>query len=44
MSFGVDQWSGRLLGVTGWDPRVRRSNRVHDDILWFSFIKFGYIL
>ena len=39
-----DQWSGRFLGNTGWDPRVCKSNRLHVDILRFSFIKLGYIL
>ena len=39
-----DQWSGRFLGVIGWDPSVCKSNRLHVDILRFSFIKLGYIL
>ena len=38
------QWSGRFLGITGWDPSVCKSNRLHVDILQFSFIKLGYIL
>ena len=38
------QWSGRFLGITGWDPSVCKSNRLHVDILRFSFIKLGYIL
>ena len=40
------QWSGRFLGrITGWDPNVCNSNRLHvHTILWFSFIKLGYIL
>jgi hypothetical protein len=39
-----NQWSGRFLGTIGWDPSVRKSNRLHVDILRFSFIKLGYIL
>ena len=38
------QWSVRFLGITGWDPSVCKSNRFHGNILWFSFIKLGYIL
>ena len=39
------QWSGRFLGtMTGGDPSVCKSNRLHVDILWLSFIKLGYIL
>ena len=30
--------------ITGWEPSVCKSNRLHVDILWFSFIKLGYIL
>ena len=38
------QWSGRFLGIiTSWDPSVCKSNRLHIDILRFSFIKIGYI-
>ena len=37
-------WLGRFLGITGWDPCVCKSNRLHVDILWFSFTKLGYIL
>jgi hypothetical protein len=29
------------LGIIGWDPSVRKSNRLHVDILRFSFIKLG---
>ena len=39
-----DQWSGRLLGVIGWDPSVCKSNWLHVDILRFSFVKLAYIL
>ena len=35
------QWWGRFLGIIGWDPSVRKSNRLHVDILRFSFIKLG---
>ena len=41
---GLHQWSGRFLGIIGWDPSVCKSNRSHVDILWFSFVKLGYIL
>ena len=34
---------GRFLGITAWDHGVCKSNRLHVDILWFSFIKLGYI-
>ena len=37
------QWSGRFLGITVWDPSVCKSNRLHVDILWFSFDKLGCI-
>ena len=40
----TDQWSGRILGITGWDPSVCKSNRLHVHILRFSFSKLGYIL
>ena len=40
----LTQWFGRILGITGWDPSVCRSHRLHFDILQFSFIKLGYIL
>ena len=30
--------------VIGWDPSVCKSNRLHVDMLQFSFIKLGYIL
>ena len=40
----VKQGSGRFLGITGQDPSVCKSNRLHIDILWFSFTKLGYIL
>ena len=38
------QWSGRFLGITGWYPRVCKSNRLHVHIVRFSFIEMGYIL
>ena len=38
------KWSGRFLGIIGWDPSVCKSNWLHVDILRFSFIKLGYIL
>ena len=38
-----NQWLGRFLSIIGWDPSVGKSNRLHVDILWFSFIKLGYI-
>ena len=40
----VQHWSERFLGITGWDPSVCKSNRLHGDILRFSFINLGYIL
>ena len=42
--FSAMQWSGRILGIIGWDPSICKSNRSHVDILRFSFIKLGYIL
>ena len=42
------QLLGRFLGIklrlTGWDPSVCKSNRLHVDILRFSFVELGYIL
>ena len=38
------QCSGRFLGITGWDPGVCKSNRLHVHILRFPFIKLEYIL
>ena len=38
------QWSGRFLSITGWEPSVCKSNRLHVDILRFPFIKLRYIL
>ena len=35
---------GEILGTTGWDPSVCKSNRLHVEIVRFSFIKLGYIL
>ena len=41
----VEQWRGRILGIiTGWDPSVGKSNRLHVDILRFSFINLGYYI
>ena len=42
-SFG-DQWLGRFLGITGWDPSICKSIWLYVDILQFSFIDLGYIL
>ena len=44
VALSVKQLSARFLGITGWDPCVCKSNRLHVDILWFSCTKFGYIL
>ena len=38
-----NQWLGRFLGITGWEPSFCKSNRLHVDICQFSFIKLGYI-
>ena len=38
------QRSGRFLDIIGWDPRVCKSNRLHVDILRFSYTILGYIL
>ena len=35
------QWLGRFLGITGWDPSVCKSNRLHVHILQVSFTKLG---
>jgi hypothetical protein len=35
---------GEIFGIIGWDPSVCKSNRLHADILWCSFIKLGYVL
>jgi len=37
----LEQWSGRFLGIIGWDPSVCKSNRLQVDILRFSFITLG---
>ena len=37
------QWLGRFLGIIGWDPSVCKSNRLHVDILRFSYINLRYI-
>ena len=34
---GRRQWSGRFLGIIGWDPSVCKSNRLHVHIFRFSF-------
>ena len=39
----LSQWSGRFRGIIGWDPGVCKSNRLHFEILRFSFMKLGYI-
>ena len=33
-----------ILGITGWNPSICKSNRLHVHILRFSFIKSGYII
>jgi hypothetical protein len=43
MVHDVKWWSGRFLGIIGWDPSVCKSNRLHVDILWFIYIKLRYI-
>ena len=35
---------GEILAITGWNPSVYKSNRLHVHILRFSFVKLGYIL
>ena len=35
------QWSGRFLGIIGWDPSVCKSNRLHVDILRFFLYYIG---
>ena len=35
------QWSGRLLGIIGWDPSVFKTNRFHVDILWCPLLNWG---
>ena len=39
-----EQWLGRFSDIIGWDPSVCKSNRLHIDILRFSFLILGYIL
>ena len=39
----VKHWSGRFLGIIGWDPSVCKFNHLHVDILRYFFIKLGYI-
>jgi len=34
---------GRFLGIIGWDSSVCKSNRLHVDILQFSFIGLKFI-
>ena len=36
--FETEQSSGRFLGITGWDPSVCTSNRLHVHIIQLSFI------
>ena len=44
-SMWTEQWSGRFLGIIiSRDPSVCKSNRLHVEILRFSFIEWGYIL
>jgi hypothetical protein len=42
--WGFEQWSGRFLGVIGWDLSVCKSNWLHVDILLFFFIKFNWFI
>ena len=44
LGFPLPQWSGRFLGIIGWDPSVCKSNRLHIDSLRFSFIELGNTL
>ena len=37
----LGQWSGRLLGITSWDPSVCKSNMLHVDIHRFFLYKIG---
>ena len=42
--WGLNQWSGRFLGITGWDSVCItgcKSSRLHVHILQFPFIKLG---
>ena len=34
---------GDFWGTTGWDPSACKSNRLHVNILRFSFMKLGYV-
>jgi hypothetical protein len=44
LQMNLQQWSGWFLNIIGWDPSICKSNRLHVEILRFSFIKLGYIL
>jgi hypothetical protein len=37
-----DQCSGRILSITGQDPSISKSNRLHVDILWYFCIDLRY--
>ena len=39
----VKQWSGRFFSISGWEPGVCKSNRLHVHILWFPCIKLRNI-
>ena len=39
----TSDWGYFWAQIIGWDPSVCKSNRLHVDILRFSFIKLGYI-
>ena len=39
----LHQWLGSFLSINGWDPSVCKSNRLHVDILRFSFIKLARV-
>ena len=36
--------TGEIFGHNGWDPSICKSNRLHVDILRFSFMELVYIL
>jgi len=40
----LTQWSGRFLGIISWILMFASPTGLHVDILWFFFIKLGYIL
>ena len=40
LGVGQRQWPGRFLGITGWNPSVCKSNRLHVHILQFSVLNW----